>query len=172
MTRCLFLLAVLLMPMLASAEEMKLDDMPAHAKAVHGHYCDQWDFVKERSNPIQSYALKDGRKLVMISCYLAAYNAGSIGFLVDNSNRWEPIMVPTHANGYWMSDAFLSNPDYDEKTQTIFTYHKHRGLGDCWTSAQYGIHDYGVYLKKLEVKDECDGKLEGGTLIYEYKGTT
>lgn len=64
--------------------------------------------------------LSHGKLLVSARCWLAAYNAGSVYWVIDAQPPHQPVLVTTNGSGY--------------RRGQIDAGHKGRGLGDCWSS--------------------------------------
>lgn len=67
--------------------------------------------------------LSDDRLLVSTRCWMAAYNAGTGYWVVNDRSPWRPQLVTTDAT------------DYDGGR--VSSGHKERGLGDCWSTAEW-----------------------------------
>lgn len=70
--------------------------------------------------PLTVVRLSARKLLVSTRCWLAAYNAGSGYWVVNDVPDWEPVLVTTMGT--------------DQADGTITASHKGRGLGDCWST--------------------------------------
>jgi hypothetical protein len=73
--------------------------------------------------PLEIVRLTKTKLLVSTRCWLAAYNAGSGYWVIEDRPPFRPVLVTTDANVF---DA-----------GTLAAEHKSRGLGDCWSSATW-----------------------------------
>lgn len=117
-----------------------------------------------------AYSLGTGPKgpqaLVMLNCGAGAYNFSS-GVYVgqrDVGGKWEfePAKFDYGAGGF--SDdskiPILINADWDAATQTISSYSKGRGLGDCGSSESWLWDGSGFRLTSATAMGECRGSLD------------
>ena len=104
--------------------------------------------------------LGKGLTLVTIPCWRAAYNFGSILFVLDPKapEKARLLRFQVHDGKKLVTQKTLSNVSYDEKTRTLRAMHKGRGVGDCgsmgewkWTGATFRLTGYWL-------KENCDGK--------------
>jgi hypothetical protein len=49
-------------------------------------------------------------------------------------------------------------PSFEEKTKTLSSFHKGRGLGDCGTIGEWAWAATDFKLTGVWVKDDCDGE--------------
>lgn len=73
--------------------------------------------------PLEIVRLTKTKLLVSTRCWLAAYNAGSGYWIIEDRPPFRPVLVTTDANVF---DA-----------GTLAAEHKGRGLGDCWSSTSW-----------------------------------
>ena len=71
----------------------------------------------------QIAALNQTKSLVMIPCWMAAYNGGDLYFVVDKDMKTSPELISDSANSY--------------EEGVIGFAMKGRGLGDCWTNEEW-----------------------------------
>lgn len=79
--------------------------------------CDRFDDADDE--PMQVNRLDDRTLLVAVPCWMAAYNAASGYWLVNDHPPFQPRLVTTAGNDYAAGE--------------ISADHKGRGLGDCWS---------------------------------------
>lgn len=77
----------------------------------------------ESSEPLTIVRLSKTKLLVSTRCWLAAYNAGSGYWVIDDKPPYRPELVTESAT------------DYDNGT--ISSGQKGRGIGDCWSSEDW-----------------------------------
>lgn len=104
--------------------------------------------------------LAAGLRLVMIPCTRAAYNFGWLVFAVDPK-------APEHARLLRLPDwtrkgvkatSVVVTPDYDEKTRTLTSVQKGRGVGDCGTISTWKWSGTDFNLVSVLHKEKCDGQ--------------
>lgn len=67
--------------------------------------------------------LTENKLLVSALCWLAAYNAGSGYWVVNDTPPYQPVLVTTSGT--------------DDSGGAIYANHKGRGLGDCWSTESW-----------------------------------
>ena len=118
--------------------------------------------LKEIGDEQEALALTGKLKLVEIYCWRAAYQAGSIYFIVEPAapDKAQLMRFPIWSIKKKRLDwsYSLSNPDYDPKTKKLGMAHKGRGAADCgvagswkWTGKEFRLIGYWN-------KEECDGE--------------
>jgi hypothetical protein len=115
--------------------------------------------LKEAAASAELADLGKRLKLVAIPCWRAAYNFGSILFALDPADQDNARQLRFEI---WSSKKFiaiyqLSNVDYDEKTQTLSSLHKGRGVGDCGSIGEWKWTGGNFKLTGYWFKEECDG---------------
>lgn len=115
---------------------------------------------QEAADSIELADLGMGLKLVTVSCWRAAYNFGSVFFALDPTapEKARLLSFRIYSQKEFVQTYQLSNVDYNEKTRTLSSLHKGRGVGDCgsigewkWTGTNFRM--IGYWLKK-----DCDGE--------------
>jgi hypothetical protein len=117
-----------------------------------------------------AYSLGNGtdgpRALVLLTCGAGAYNFSSGIYTArrDIRGRWmfEPAKFDYGATGFFAESTIpiLVNADWDAATQTISSYTKARGLGDCGSSESY-IWDGEMFrLTAASFMGECRGSTD------------
>ena len=184
-----FLLALFLMATpfgIANAEKVQFSVLPQTVQTEYSALCSLREERPTVDLSVQKYALPMGdnfqneqngkvRHIIIIPCYAAAYNFGSVIFIENKYNdSWSLLTVPSMTSkGYWITDSVLSGADYDSHSAILSSNHKHRGLGDCYTAGEYKWDaEVGTfYVNHFVIKDKCDGQvgLDNETLTYQYK---
>lgn len=118
-----------------------------HGKTVLEHHrtktsedlCDD-DDRSETATPPTGTRIGPNHVLYEIPCWKAAYQAGSLYYVVDQRGAVSlaPIEWLDNKTGKVTvkTDQSVSNPDH-EKPGTLVHYHKGRGLGDCFDSTTW-----------------------------------
>lgn len=114
-----------------------------------------------------AYSLGEGAQgplaMVMLNCGAGAYNFSS-GIYVgrrDSAGKWnfEPAKFDYGATGFSEDSKIplLVNADWDAAKQTVISYSKGRGLGDCGSSESW-VWDGDIFrLTSATVMGECRG---------------
>lgn len=85
--------------------------------------CEDLHKTGEEQEPLEMTRLTTTKLLVSTRCWLAAYNAGSGYWIVNDTPPYRPEVVTTDAT------------DFDKGT--LMSTQKARGLGDCWGSEEW-----------------------------------
>jgi hypothetical protein len=108
--------------------------------------------------------------LVMISCGAGAYNFASAAFIgvQDQTGKWQfaPAQFDYGDRVRTMDDSMqlLVNADWNATTQTLSSYAKGRGLGDCGNAESYIWDGARFRLISAYALDPCRGALDWLTL--------
>lgn len=106
------------------------------------------------------------RALVMINCGAGAYNVSSGVYTGrrDAKGAWTfaPAKFDYGATGFTAQSAIpiLVNANWDAATQTISSYTKGRGLGDCGSSETYVWDGQSFRLTAASFMGECRGSTD------------
>ena len=116
--------------------------------------------LKEAAASAELAALGKRLKLVIIPCWRAAYNFGSILFVLDpaDPNNVRQLKFEIWNGKKFISAYQLSNVSYDKKTRTLGSLHKGRGIGDCGSIGQWKWTGRNFKLTGYWLKEECDGE--------------
>lgn len=117
-----------------------------------------------------AYSLGTGPKgaqaLVLLNCGAGAYNFSTGVYIgqADKSGKWAfaPAAFDYGASGFSPEAKIplLVNSDWDAATQTISSYAKGRGLGDCGSSESWVWDGTSFRLTSATVMGECRGSLD------------
>jgi hypothetical protein len=98
-------------------------------------------------------------KLVEIPCWRAAYQGGSIFFVVNpaipEKARFLRFQVWDAKGPTWTYS--LTDPDYDPKSKKLMSFHKGRGVGDCGSIGRWKWVNGNFVLAGYWFKEKCDG---------------
>ena len=124
--------------------------------------------AKERVGATQdaAFSLGDAKALVLLNCGAGAYNASAAAYIGerDGAGKWafDPAAFdysPTRlAEGG--NIALLVNATWDSAAQTLSSFSKGRGIGDCGTSEDYVWDGASFRLVKARVMDQCRGSTD------------
>jgi hypothetical protein len=114
-----------------------------------------------------SFALGNGRTLIMMGCGSGAYNVNHLPLIAWREGgairiaaapfdvSHDPIEGEPEPKGY-----FVTNAEFDPAGMTISHWAKGRGIGDCGTSASYAWDGQRFRLVEQNEMSECRGTLE------------
>jgi hypothetical protein len=118
--------------------------------------------LKEVDDEQEAQPLGGKLKLVEVYCWRAAYQAGSIFFVVDPAapekaqlarfRTWE---TARKTLGWTYS---LTSPDYDAASHKLSMAHKGRGVGDCGETGRWTWTGMEFRLTSYSSKPKCDGE--------------
>jgi Protein of unknown function (DUF1176) len=113
----------------------------------------------EQQESLEAVRLTNTKLLVSTRCWLAAYNAGSGYWIINETPPYRPELVTTDAT------------DFDHGT--LMSTHKSRGLGDCWSSEQWAWDGTGFVQTAASSTGQCKGFAGGAwelpTLVTEIR---
>ena len=133
---------------------------------------DRYGLVEDQAYPLG----KRGnifRALVLISCGSGAYNFSSapyIGEYVENgraTSGWTFTPAQFDRQPGWGgegSQPLLVNASWDDQDQTLSSYGKGRGLGDCGSAENYIWDGEAFRMIEASAMDECRGAYEWITI--------
>ncbi len=127
---------------------------------------DRYGLVEDQAYPLG----KRGdiyRALVLISCGSGAYNFSSAPYIgeyrKDNSGGWTFTPAKFDRQPTWGGEGnqpLLVNASWDEQDQTLSSYGKGRGLGDCGSAENYVWDGDRFRLIDASAMNECRGAYE------------
>ena len=125
--------------------------------------CDTTD--DQASEDSKTYELGESVKIVVLPCFIGAYQTSSIILQVDSRNlqqarllelqNWEQI---NDNSGRWNRTTLFFNVDFDSVNKRLLTHQMGRGMDDCGTAGQYAWKGGEFKLTAYWVKMKCDGK--------------
>jgi hypothetical protein len=87
--------------------------------------------IEDAAKALYPYDLGDGQKLFIVSCWQAAYQFGSIVFVVDRAGGARLMSFQDWDGKKFAPALSLSEADFDPNGKIISMYYKGRGVGDC-----------------------------------------
>jgi hypothetical protein len=85
--------------------------------------CERFADVSKGEAELGVYRLASGKLLIEAQCWLAAYNGGAAYWTTNTQSPFAPRPVKVDANAY--------------ENGRLFSENKGRGLGDCWSHAEW-----------------------------------
>lgn len=115
----------------------------------------------------QFYALSDSSYLVMLQCYLGAYQGSSVLYLYSETKgqaevqplNLEQIDRDGGVTTKTQSNLITGYAKFDPEKNTLVVRNKYRGVGDCGTIGTYSLKDQQFVLTEYQADFECDGTL-------------
>ena len=104
-----------------------------------------------------SYDLGDGQRLFIVSCWQAAYQAGSLVFVTDRAGQARLMTFKDWDGKKFAPVQSLSETDFDPDKKTISMFYKGRGIGDCGSMATWSWSGTDFKLQSYFFKKKCDG---------------
>ncbi|GAB4348920.1 MAG: hypothetical protein Kow0026_03890 [Oricola sp.] len=173
----------------AAQDGVSAEDLLTIAKTTYpGELC-WWDRAEEDLGEARSWTLtfrydyeqNDGpdRTLILhqLPCFYGAYNFGSLWFTetefeglvplhfaepevdIDYADEGQETISAIAVTGY-TANATLINADFDEKTRTINSFSKWRGLGDAFSAGTWEFRSGRFVLTRYEVDPTYDGDMD------------
>jgi len=122
-----------------------------------------------QGDDISSFRLDAENTLYLIPCHAGAYNFSSVAY-VKNSDEISMQMFASYWEGNgWSGTQYLTNPNFNEKTNMLSTFYKARGIGDCGSTGIWQWNKYSFKMLEYSAKSECggDGELGVFPIIYQ-----
>lgn len=115
----------------------------------------------------QFYALSDSSYLVMLQCYLGAYQGSFVLYRYSETAgkaevqplNLEQINQDGGVTTQTRSNLITGYAKFDPDKTTLVVRNKYRGVGDCGTIGTYALENQQFVLREYQADFECDGKL-------------
>jgi hypothetical protein len=118
--------------------------------------------------------------LYEIFCFAGAYNVSDLYVIKDEADRLSLISFasPTYDVAYvdgddtqtklkrdpvvtgYSTGFFLTNPSFDEKTQTLSEFGKWRGIGDAWSAGDWQLRNGQFVMTRYEIDPIFEANLD------------
>lgn len=116
----------------------------------------------------QFYKISDSSYIVMLQCFLGAYQGGFAFYLyteTPTSATVKPLVLDRYDDDAGKAKKSSSHtvagyPEYNPDQKTLVVSTKYRGVGDCGTTGTYQLANNKFVLQKFEADFACDGKLQ------------
>lgn len=112
------------------------------------------------------YPVGEGKYLVKLSCFLAAYQEGFEFWLYEKTAGGVDVQ-PLTLTRFNAANGGKPNPDeirtlggttsYDTANKAVTIFTKFRGVGDCGSLARYKFENNSLDLVSYKAKYDCDG---------------
>lgn len=159
-------LMTLSLPLLANETKIEI---PKALKERHALACPE--VTTERGEWMQNSVydlpsmsgVKSINKLYVLGCEMYAYNSLERAYIVNSYGDITDVAVTeVDSEGNFGATTNLMGAGYDEGSQTLGTFSKGRGIGDCGASAlyKYSVDSERFVLVEQRLKLECDMDVE------------
>ena len=111
--------------------------------------------------------LGEGQTVYLLPCQSGAYNFAQKVY-VGSSDYFEPMFFADYQGEWgWSGTPYLWNAQYDPETNSVFTFMKGRGVGDCGTQGHWQWN--GLVFQLLELRErECSNDIDPEGEIPEF----
>lgn len=106
---------------------------------------------------IETGTVGEDRPIYFLPCWGAAYNFGWKAYVEVFEGEFALMAFAEFSpTSGWSATTHLVNYGWDPATQTISTFNKARGLGDCGTAGTWRWEEYAFRLIEFASKEACD----------------
>ena len=115
--------------------------------------------LAEAQEPVGTYDLGGGAKLIEIACWQAAYQAGSLLYVQDKAGaklRQLSFQGWDEGKRKFASSWTLTLPDFDDSAKTLTSFNKARGAGGCGSVGQWRWTGRDFAMVAYWNKPHCD----------------
>lgn len=150
-----------------AAEEVVV--VPQSVLDIHTKACPEYA-EREASGYVQKEAFQlpkseyssKGPTLYLLSCEMYAYNSLEKAYIVDDYSTTLVSVAEVSPTGSIFATNDLMGAGFDAATNTLGTFSKGRGVGDCGQSAiyTYDVREQKFALTEARNKQECDGDFD------------
>lgn len=112
--------------------------------------------------------LGEGSTVYLLPCQSGAYNFAQKVYVGSAGDYFDPQYFADFQPGMgWTGSAYLWNADYDTETNTVYTFAKARGVGDCGTQAHWQWNGFLFQLMEMRVR-ECTDDIDPNAEMPEF----
>jgi hypothetical protein len=114
----------------------------------------------------------DAMPIFFLPCWSAAYNFGWKAYVeVFEGEYAMQSFAEFSPDRGWTATTHLVNYGWDPATQSVITFNKGRGLGDCGTSGEWQWDEFAFRVVTFRSKGECDEGDPGDfPVVYSLEG--
>jgi hypothetical protein len=165
-------LAMLSLSILSFSTAVMASDVKLPESVLKAHIIACPEFIGERAEflTIEEFKLPQSEyssttnTLYVVGCEMYAYNSMGMAYIYNKTyGSLEQVAVAeVLAEGDISATTRLMGVGYDEATQTLGTFQKGRGVGDCGSSFSYKYNSRleKFVLTEARVKESCDGEFD------------
>lgn len=118
--------------------------------------------------------LSGGYTVYLLPCQSGAYNFAQKVYVGSGGDYFDPQFFADYQTGIgWTGTPYLWNADYDRETDTVYTFAKARGIGDCGSQANWQWNGYLFQLMEMRARactDDIDPNAEMPEFPVVYTG--
>jgi hypothetical protein len=111
------------------------------------------------SHVTQTFRLDARTSVAIVPCMLHAYQSSSIVLLLPNAGPWRP--APLERRFAPVADdptpEWMTEPEFDPDTRSLWSSSKGRGIGDCGSNEAYVWDGRTFRLAYMATMDRCQG---------------
>lgn len=146
-------------PVVRAAPSVPQTNLPTIATApLRRQMTDCDDDIIATDIPSETYRLDPDTLLVTVPCSRGAYNVSVALFLTDGRGRNpRPVSLRLPPGSETATEDLPTNLTYDPVNQTISSFPRGRGLGDCGTDTTWAWTGTAFELRSQFVMGECKG---------------
>ena len=102
----------------------------------------------------------EGSTLYLLGCEMYAYNSLEKAYIVNSYETKMVAVAEVLADGSIVATTDLMGSGFNPLDNTLGTFQKGRGMGDCGSSASYSYNarESRFVLTEARYKDKCDGE--------------
>jgi hypothetical protein len=143
----------------ASVSALIAAELPQSILAPAMNQADCVPAASELQKP-ESFDVEGDLKLVVVPCWIAAYNQPSILFILDSTHpeasRHLRFLDLDPDTKRWKDADTLFNVEYDGARHSIRSVFYYRGIGDCGESREYAWSGQEFKMTAHWLKPKCD----------------
>ncbi|MBC7429752.1 MAG: DUF1176 domain-containing protein [Bacteriovorax sp.] len=111
----------------------------------------------------------EGSTLYILGCEMYAYNSLEKAYIVNSYETKTVSIAEVLTDGSIVATNDLMGSGFDPSNNTLGTFQKGRGMGDCGSSATYIYNAYETRFVLIEarVKENCDGEVTEWPVVYK-----
>ena len=106
---------------------------------------------------VEMFDLPGGQKLFVLPCWRAAYQSGGAMFAMDKAGQARLLSFKSWDGKKYVTVQTLTEVDFVNETNTLTSFHKGRGIGDCGSIGEWSWAGSEFKLKGYWYKEKCDG---------------
>ena len=154
-----------------------LAGVPVQVAKRHQLFIDDKTCMNEAVFASSVQDLGQKNKLVTINCIMGAYQGTDKLYIlseIGGTTTVTDVIILESIGGAVLGTSDIGSSEYDEKTKTLTSTAKGRGLGDCGRSSVSKLieSEYGtINFKTIEIrsKDKCDGGNKKWPVVFKQK---
>jgi hypothetical protein len=178
--KALILLSLSLTMFNVFATDVKIEDIPKSVLDRHVMSCAEFNSERGEWLSKEVFELPKGEysgtsapnKLFVLGCEMYAYNSMAKAYILNAYGDVYDVAITELLNdGSLSATTFLMGAGYDPDSQTLGTFVKGRGMGDCGSTAtyKYNANSDRFVLVEQRSKEECDGEDTDWPVVYPKK---